>query len=256
MKSLINSFFIAVSMYSTVPTPNCDWNSKNMKNAMCFFPFISFFCSLGLLLSWKICTFFKLSSMLFGVTAIVINVFITGGIHIDGFCDTSDALFSRRSQEEKLRILKDSSCGTFAILGIILVLMISVVSYSEIYSNYQLINCIIPVFAISRTLSGISVVSFKSTSTSSLAKLFGENAGKNVKKILIIELLFFYLLNLFINFKSAILNIIISLSVFLWYKKMCEKEFGGITGDLAGFFLVVCETLCIFLTAILGGVLI
>ena len=29
---------------------------------------------------------------------------------------------------------------------------------------------------------------------------------------------------------------------FCWYKYMSYKEFGGITGDTAGYFVVVCET--------------
>ena len=28
---------------------------------------------------------------------------------------------------------------------------------------------------------------------------------------------------------------------FFYYKRMSRKEFGGITGDLAGFFLQICE---------------
>ena len=108
MKSLIDSLFIAVSMYSSVPVPYAEWNDRNMRNAMCFFPLVGAFCGAALIALWKICILININPMLFGAFAVLANVIITGGIHIDGFCDTSDALLSRRPQEEKLKILKDS----------------------------------------------------------------------------------------------------------------------------------------------------
>lgn len=44
--------------------------------------------------------------------------------------------------------------------------------------------------------------------------------------------------------------------VLFWgYYRMQKKQFGGMTGDLAGFFLVICETVWLLITALLGGVL-
>ena len=33
----------------------------------------------------------------------------------------------------------------------------------------------------------------------------------------------------------------VQLGVFLWFGRMAKRAFGGITGDLAGWFLQVCE---------------
>ena len=33
--------------------------------------------------------------------------------------------------------------------------------------------------------------------------------------------------------------------VYLWYIQMARREFGGLTGDLAGWFLQVCELGCL-----------
>ena len=40
MKSLINSFVVAFSMYSKIPMPRADWTKENMKYSMCFFPWV------------------------------------------------------------------------------------------------------------------------------------------------------------------------------------------------------------------------
>ena len=37
---LFRSLAIAISMYSKIPVPMVDWNEKNMKYAMCFFPVV------------------------------------------------------------------------------------------------------------------------------------------------------------------------------------------------------------------------
>ena len=35
---LLNAMIIAIAMYSKIPMPRVDWNEKNMRYAMCFFP--------------------------------------------------------------------------------------------------------------------------------------------------------------------------------------------------------------------------
>jgi adenosylcobinamide-GDP ribazoletransferase len=37
----------------------------------------------------------------------------------------------------------------------------------------------------------------------------------------------------------------------VWYHRMAIKEFGGVTGDLAGCFLQICELVCLTVLAIL-----
>ena len=45
--------------------------------------------------------------------------------------------------------------------------------------------------------------------------------------------------------------VITTVLIFLWYRHMAVQEFGGVTGDLAGFFLQICE-LGILLAAVIG----
>lgn len=37
---IIKSICVAFSMYSKIPMPRVEWNEKNMKYAMCFFPLV------------------------------------------------------------------------------------------------------------------------------------------------------------------------------------------------------------------------
>ena len=116
MKQLWNSFKIAFSMYSKIPMPKSDWKKENMRYIMCFFPLIGLVIG-ALTLAWGIGGGALVSSkLLYTIILVLIPVFVTGGIHLDGLLDTADALNSYQPRERKLEILKDSNSGAFAII--------------------------------------------------------------------------------------------------------------------------------------------
>ena len=179
------------------------------------------------------------------------------GIHLDGFCDTADALYSRRPQEEKLRILKDPNCGPFAVFSVILVLLVSFGSYVQLYQTQgrNVVWLLAGGFLLTRCLSGIAVTTLPVAPTSSLVKTFGENAGKYVRVLLLIEYGITGLLLVWFWGWLAVVLVWLGLFVFWGCSHMAKKQFGGITGDLAGFFLVLSETVYLLGAALLGGVL-
>lgn len=257
MQSYFESLLIALSMYSTLPVKCLNWNAKNLRHAMLFFPVVGLFCGGVLWCVWTICQLLHRSAFLFAGLAVLSNVIVTGGIHLDGFCDTADALYSRRSMEEKLRILKDPNCGPFAVFSVILVLLVQVVSYAQIYQeqNRICIGLLTGGFFLSRCLSGISVTTFPCAPTSSLAKTFGEQAGKHVAVGLLVLSCCVTAILLFVYHWMAAVAVLTALLTFFSYYRMQKKQFGGITGDLAGFFLVLCETIWLGSFAMLGGIL-
>ena len=117
MKSLWNSFKAAFAMFSKIPMPMVDWKKENIKFMMCFFPFVG--TAIGIL-TWLaggvLGVHVALEPFFLAVILTVIPVFITGGIHVDGLLDTSDALSSWQERTRRLEILKDSHAGAFAII--------------------------------------------------------------------------------------------------------------------------------------------
>ena len=118
MKNLLEGMVIAFAMYSKIPMPRVEWEKENMRYALCFFPLVG--VSIGLLVSlWKgMQEEFAFGTLLFACIGAVIPVLVTGGIHLDGFLDTVDALSAYASQEKRLEILKDPHTGAFAIIFI------------------------------------------------------------------------------------------------------------------------------------------
>jgi len=57
---------------------------------------------------------------------------LTGGFHLDGLADTCDGLFSARTREKMLEIMRDSRLGTHGGLGLIFVLVAKVLVVNEL----------------------------------------------------------------------------------------------------------------------------
>ena len=63
--SLLRSFCIAFGMYSKIPMPKFEWNPKDMRYTMCFFPLISIPIALLILLWFYLCQWLHIHSLLF-----------------------------------------------------------------------------------------------------------------------------------------------------------------------------------------------
>ena len=221
---IFNSLIIAIAMYSKIPMPQAEWNEKNMRYAMCFFPVVGVvigaaeFAAGYALLHWLHC-----KPLLFSVAMTLIPVLITGGIHLDGFADTVDAMSSYAERERRLEILKDPHTGAFAIIGLCCYFLANVGIWSEIGEKKLLVACCI--FAFSRAMSGLAVVSFK--------------AAKNSGLLLWAVLTAFILLK--ISPAAGTAALAMGIAIYVYYYLFSRKYFGGTTGDLAGYFLQLCE---------------
>ena len=226
---LFRSLAIAISMYSKIPVPMVDWNEKNMKYAMCFFPVVGAVTgALQLLIGSLLLRYTSCGRLFFAIAMTLIPVLVTGGIHLDGFADTVDALSSYGDREKKLEILKDPNTGAFAVIGLCVYFLADVALWSEV--TEELLPVIACTYMLSRSLSGISVVSFQ------------DGAQKfRVRVVLILWACACGGGMLILSWRTAVIVIPAALLVFLYYHRMSRKQFGGTTGDLAGYFLQVCE---------------
>ena len=88
----LESCLIAISMYSKIPVPQVEWTKEKMSHAMCFFPLIG--VVIGVLLQGLgiLCTWLSFGDTMRGASFVLLPVLVTGGIHMDGFLDTTDAL--------------------------------------------------------------------------------------------------------------------------------------------------------------------
>ena len=98
----IKSAVIAFSTYSRLPMPQVEWSDENRKYALCFFPLVGALVGALMWLWVCVCGWLELSALLKGAVCAVIPLAVTGGIHMDGFMDTTDALASWQTEERRI----------------------------------------------------------------------------------------------------------------------------------------------------------
>ena len=238
---IIRPACIAFSMFSNIPVPQFEWKEKDMKYMMLYFPFVGIIIGLISFLWWMFCQKFSVERICFALIGAAIPLFISGGIHADGYMDTMDAFHSFQGKEEKLRILKDPHIGAFSVIKLLLYYLIYVGAYSEI-QGMRVILLVSLGFFLSRTLSAVSTVCFQGAKTDGLAHLFSSQSDKRTGKF--VFFIQFLVCSVSVIYISPLIgSCILSASLFLlfYYRRRCMKEFGGITGDTAGYFLLLCE---------------
>ena len=249
--NLPGSMMIAFSMYSRIPVPQVQWTKERMKYAMCFFPLIGAVIGLmeyGAILLFRTMAFPFLAQIL----PVVIPVAVTGGIHMDGLLDVIDAKSSHGETEKKLEILKDPHTGAFAIIGCGIYFLLYLAFFMEMRPVMIPAFCI--TFVITRALSGLSVVTFPMAKKNGLAAAFSDGAHKRVVGTVMVLYLIISLIAIWLFTGAFAVSGVIAISfvVFLYYYHMSKREFGGITGDLAGYFLQVLELVLLMGLAILS----
>ncbi|XIJ19923.1 adenosylcobinamide-GDP ribazoletransferase [Lacrimispora sp. JR3] len=247
---LPGSFVIAFSMYSRIPMPQVEWTKERMKYAMCFFPLIG--AVIGLLQMAVRLFSVGLGFPFFGqLFPVVLPILITGGIHMDGLLDVIDARSSHMETEKKLEILKDPHTGAFAIIGCGVYLLLYVTAFWELKPGMLPAYCMI--FILTRALSGLAVVTFPKAKKSGLAASFSNASHKRTVGVVMLMYAFAAVMLIWYlgGFLAAGVSFLVSALVYGYYYIMAKREFGGITGDLAGYFLQLCE---LALVAGLAGV--
>ena len=253
---LIDSCVIAISMYSRIPMPRVEWREDGMRQVMCFFPLVGILVGLilggWLYLALEVLQLSPAAAALWGTA---VPILVTGGIHMDGFLDTMDAIHSYGDREKKLEILKDSHVGAFAVIGTAVYLLLYAGAMYEFVLRISIRTdrtalYFAPVCFLSmeRAFSGLSVVLFPSARKQGMAAAFAQAAEKRTdRRILIGWIAFLPLISWVLGGTSAALRaavwLAVQLAAFGWYYRMSVKEFGGMTGDLAGCFLQICELL-------------
>ena len=228
---MLETIGVAFAMFSALPVPRIDWNERNMRYAMAAFPLIG--AVIGAL--WCVCGALPLPDMLRAAGFCLIPVAVTGGIHLDGYADTSDALSSYGDREKKLDILKDPHCGAFAVIRLC--------SYFTLY--FALCACVrftprvgliwLLALVLERCLSGYAVAAFPMAKNTGLAHTFATAADRRRVKAALLTM------SVCVGGGMACMGgglLVLAALAALWrYRAVAVKQFGGVTGDLAGWFL-------------------
>ena len=237
LKSLASAFL----MYSKIPMPKIEWREENRRYALCFFPLVGAVVG-ALFFAWRsFCKWLEIGIFLNSAVAVLLPILITGGIHLDGFCDVTDAICARVDKEKRLEIMRDPHVGAFAVIGLCAYFILQFSLFAEVKNTSTEIVLALG-FMLSRALSGLCAVTFKSAKNDGLLVQFSRVAHKRITVITLGFIIAIIGVAMpFINPVAGGLAVLGAVVAFAWYRIFSYKYFGGITGDLAGWFLQICE---------------
>lgn len=246
----METIIIAFSMFSALPVPGIEWNEKNMRFMLAAFPLVG--AVTGILEALWIFASARLSfpAVLTSAGIVVIPLLVTGGIHMDGYMDVSDALSSYGDEKKRREILADPHIGAFAAIHLAVCLIAGfgfASGLSAARAQVILFGCS---FVISRCLSALAVCLFPLSKETGLAHTFQSSADrKKCTAILTAELILTatgmmgagLLLDGMRGTTAAALMLTCAGGHWLCLKKTAQKKFGGLSGDLNGWFLQKAE---------------
>ena len=250
---LVRAILMTFSTYSRIPMPRVSWDDSAQRLAIAFLPLVGAVIG-ACVWGWQLlCRSLAFSPVFFAALATALPICLTGGIHLDGYCDTSDALSSWQGRERKLEILKDPHVGAFGVIRLCVHLLLHFALLHELYA-LGFDAGIGFVYALSRCLVAISVITLPNARKEGMLISFTRNVDKRAAWLLLIAFTLLAALGLvYFAFPYGFFALVLCVPVMLWYRRMTMRQFGGITGDTAGYYLQITE-LTLLGGFLLGGV--
>lgn len=221
-----------------------DWRDEDFSRSVPYFPLVGLV--IGSLLAAVNCSLFYIETPLFlRVTLLLLaEIIITGGLMYDGFMDTADGVFSARSRERMLEIMKDSHVGSNAVLAIIILLLLKIAAYLEL-SGETLTWVLLTMSVATRTFMVVFIVNFPYARKEGIGHMFTKYA-----KPFYTYIAFAVCAGIIAACGLQYLAVAgICFTVTLIIAQYLKTQLGGLTGDTYGA-LTECGNVIYLLTAV------
>ncbi len=238
----MKKFLLALQFLTIIPIKVKSVDDKEIADSLIYFPIAGLFIGLALTGINGLLGFLNFPRLATDAILIVSLIAITGGMHLDGLADTSDALLSVRNKDEMLQIMRDPHIGVMGVIGIISILLL------KIAFLFSLDPALVPaglvlICVLSRWSLVLALFLFPYARQEGKAKVFSE--GINSKIFILATIIVFVCALVTAGLKGLLILGIITLCACL-INKLIIKKIGGITGDTLGASVEINETLTLF----------
>ena len=245
MKTYLHAFLMCQSMFCSIPAPQI-WDEKAKDKMLLFLPIVGLeIGAIWAALAW-LCRFLQLPALVTGLILCAYPYIVTGFIHLDGYMDVTDAVKSWRSLERRREILKDSHVGSFAVIGIVLLL---IAQFALFASAPEAANDLVLIFvpAVSRCCSSLAVTGLKPMSTSQYAE---QKKPKSHIVVLMVMLCAFVAAGFLLcgKYGFALAGCLIGYGLAL---RRGYKSLEGMNGDISGYALTIGELCAVAVYALI-----
>lgn len=181
------------------------------------------------------------------ILILLLLVFLTGGLHLDGLSDMLDGLGSGKDRESSLRIMKDSRIGAFGTIGLIFAVLMKYIFLNNIDTSFLVSMLILmPVYG----RWSILILGYRSQYAGQergLGTVFVEKTDRDACiKGSVIALLASLIVS---GLRGLVILGLVFALVFL-LKRYFEKRLGGVTGDIYGAVIELSEITALLIALI------
>ena len=220
-----------------------------------FAPFVGLLIGLLQSFVWTFLNYFNWPNISAALISLVISIFITGGLHLDGLMDTVDGIGA--GPKNRLKAMKDSRVGAMGVQSIIIILILQIAAIIKLDSSAIFAFPLAAFWGRVSQIFAIGNYKYVSLSQSGqLHKKYWEGIPKEIIPTLIIiifGILSFLSLN---NFSTSNILLLFSFlftglltSIFIPY--VINKLLGGHNGDSYGAGLIITETANLLMLSII-----
>lgn len=245
----MKSFILTLQFLTRIPINiSVDVKEEDFIKGVMFFPIVGLIVGIINIIIYRLCSLIMPPQAAI-VGTVLSNILITGALHIDGLADTCDGIFSSRSRERMLEIMKDSRIGTNGAVAVFFDLALRIVLLLSINETHIIKTLIISPI-LSRTIMVVLMhYSVYARTEGGLGNIF---IGKIGLKDTISTVIIAAIISSTLFGYKAILVMVLNLIIMIIYKSYIFKKIGGMTGDTLGAGNEISELLVILTIYLIG----
>ena len=236
----------AFGTFSRIPVPKSAWTDFGSTHALAAFPLVGL-AEGFLMTAWgHVANLLGVPATIVAAVLVALPVAVTGG---------SDALASWAPRERKLEIMQDPRAGAFGVIGVVVYLILQFSLFTVLPLTAGAFLALLCSLVFSRALSGLAVECWPAARADGMAA--GLSPAKK-RAAIVVPLCAFAAASAagMVACAQAVgaLMAVAGLLALAWYRHVALSRFGGVTGDLAGWFLQWAE-LAMLAMLVAGGML-
>ena len=167
---------------------------------------------------------------------LLLDAVLTGALHFDGLADTADGFGGGKGREQVLAIMRDHSIGSYGALALALVVGLKLTAYATLLKQSDWLPALLLTPALGRWSALLL------TSTLPYARPSASVAGSMGKQALLWGTATILLTVLALRSIRAWIAMAVVIAVTAVFGLYCRQRIAGITGDVLGANLQLCES--------------
>jgi adenosylcobinamide-GDP ribazoletransferase len=237
--TMMRGVLLALQFFTIIPiNKELPMNNKSVTMMFVTLPWVG--GAFGLILTMAV-LFLDASPLFIAFIIVLLGIVLSGGLHLDGFADTSDAFFSYRNLDKRHEILADPRIGAFGTMALLFLIVGKIVLLAEIITQNGIKwewLVVIPMLA--RAGMVYYFIITPTAKDKGLAAFFKNRCHHRMlltATLISIAIGFGFMVMVGLHMLFAITTIAALFICAHVYKIWTKKHFGGVTGDVSGAFV-------------------